>query len=146
MYRVESEAPPLPSQLLSSASTSVGITSLGEKGVLDFIEASLNSRVSNGSALANFLWVETAGSPLFLRTLLATLVRFALQFQLLMGQVRDGIVYFDYETLVWRFDGVGLQSHLSDAGVDSYFERLIQSLNEPTLKCLFVSLHLGLHH
>ncbi|KAL7420434.1 hypothetical protein Q5752_004384 [Cryptotrichosporon argae] len=130
MTRTQDERPPPTSALLSIASTSLPIGRLTEDGVTEFIATCFNRRLaSNAHAAASMIYGETNGSPLFLRTLLSTLVR-------------NKVAYFDFETLVWVFDNVALQSHLFDAGVDAYIDRLLGELSVEvrqmlmTLSCL----------
>ncbi|KAL1408018.1 hypothetical protein Q8F55_004815 [Vanrija albida] len=108
--------PPPPSALLSISSTSIEVRRLTEDGVAQFISTCLNGRVSTSTeTIVSFLYGETGGSPLFLRTLMTTLVK-------------EGVVAFDYDSLQWRFDLVSLQSHLSDSGFDAYLEGVMRRL------------------
>lgn len=58
------------------------------------------------------------------------------------------MLYFDYDVLMWRFDPLEVQAHLSDAGVDAYLHRIQSSLPPlakeflQVLSCLPVS---GVH-
>ena len=53
-------------------------------------------------------------------------------------QVREKVIYFDFGILLWRFHSLDLQSHLSDAGVDVYLERLLKSLPKDVMSTLSV--------
>jgi predicted ATPase len=73
-YRVEQNvAPPAP-MLLSSSSTQMMVDKLPEEGVMKHLEACFHGRLDKASSLVSFLHAETAGSPLYLRSLLNTLV------------------------------------------------------------------------
>lgn len=74
LYRVETLEAPSPLRLLSTGSDSIPVPRLSETGVRAFADACLHSRIDNVSVLTSFLATETAGNPLFLRTLLSTLV------------------------------------------------------------------------
>ncbi|BEJ17086.1 hypothetical protein CspHIS471_0604870, partial [Cutaneotrichosporon sp. HIS471] len=105
-----------PASVLFSASSSLEVKRLTEEGVVAYIDMCLNGRVAtSGLAIASFLYGETAGSPLFLRTLMTTLLK-------------EQVVAFDFDSLQWRFDLVTLQSHLSDASFDSYLENVMRRL------------------
>ncbi|BEI86447.1 hypothetical protein CcaverHIS002_0607340 [Cutaneotrichosporon cavernicola] len=105
---------PPPASVLFSASSSLEVKRLTEEGVVAYIDKCLNGRVAtSGLAIASFLYGETAGSPLFLRTLMTTLLK-------------EQVVAFDFDSLQWRFDLVTLQSHLSDASFDSYLENVMR--------------------
>jgi hypothetical protein len=43
--------------------------------------------------------------------------------------VKEQVVYFDFNRVMWRFHPLGLQRHLSETGVDEYFERLLNQLS-----------------
>ncbi|ORY33753.1 hypothetical protein BCR39DRAFT_519071 [Naematelia encephala] len=117
LFRVEVTQAPPSSSLLSASSPLIHVPRFDEQGVLAFVNECLHSRIENGLALANFLYAETGGSPLYLSTVLANLVK-------------EQVVIFDFAILSWRFDLLALQSHLSDAGVDVYIERLLLGLPE----------------
>lgn len=114
MTRTNTPSPPVASTLLSASTIGLPVRRLTEEGVAAFINACLNGRVfSPGDAIVSFLYGETGGSPLFLRTLMTTLSK-------------EHVVAFDYDSLQWRFDLVALQSHLSDASFDSYLENMMR--------------------
>lgn len=93
-----------------------------------FIDTCLNGRVSSsGDAIASFLYGETGGSPLFLQTLMTTLLK-------------EQVVAFDYDSLQWRFDLVALQSHLSDASFDAYLENMMRRQPPDVQDILMVSI------
>jgi len=119
------EEPPF-TILLSPSTNNVNVPPLSEEGVLSLIKASFHDRIASAPALASFLHAETAGLSLFVRTIIATLVK-------------EHVITFDYEALIWRFDVVQLQKHLSKAGVDAYLEKLISSLPQAAQEVLFVS-------
>lgn len=73
-YRVETLTPRSPLRLLSTGSDSIHVPRLSEEGVRAFVDACLHSGVQNTAVLTTFLTAETSGNPLFLRTLLSTLV------------------------------------------------------------------------
>jgi hypothetical protein len=50
------------------------IDKLPEEGVMKLLEACFHGRLDKASSLVSFLHAETAGSPLYLRSLLSTLV------------------------------------------------------------------------
>ena len=132
LYRTETSSPPPAAELLSAHSSNLHIERLPENGVSEFLQASLPATIDKISTLASFLYQETLGSPLYLRSLMVSLVR-------------DHVIYFDFELLIWRFDPLALQSHLSDHGVDAYLEKVQQGLPTGTrdvlqlLACLPVS-------
>lgn len=123
--RVGNGNQPPTDKYLSPATVDISVPPLSEDSVHEIIKASFHDKIAAGDELASFLHSETGGSSLFVRTLLATLVK-------------DKVIYFDFETLIWRFDAVLLQKHLSKAGVDQYLERLILSLPAPAQQLLFV--------
>jgi hypothetical protein len=90
------------------------------------IAACLKARVDNAAALTSILCWETAGNPLYLRTMLANLVN-------------EKVLYFDFEVLVWRFDPLKLQGQLSDVGVDAYIMKLLIGLPADVKETLMVS-------
>lgn len=99
---------------------------LTEDGVVAYIDTCLNRRVAaSGHAIASFLYGETGGSPLFLRTLMTTLLK-------------EQVVAFDFDSLQWRFDLVTLQAHLSDANFDSYLENVMRRLPQDAQELLKV--------
>jgi hypothetical protein len=73
-YRVDFGEPPEPDQLLSVTSTSLGIQRLDESGVADFVDACFGGKLENAHSLVSFLFAETQGSPLYMRTLMSSLV------------------------------------------------------------------------
>ncbi|GMK57153.1 hypothetical protein CspeluHIS016_0309930 [Cutaneotrichosporon spelunceum] len=116
MTRSTTSAAPPASVFFSASSTPLEVKRLTEEGVVAYIDTCLNGRVAtSGQAIASFLYGETAGSPLFLRTLMTTLLK-------------EQVLAFDFESLQWRFDLVTLQSHLSDASFDSYLENVMRRL------------------
>ncbi|KLT44142.1 hypothetical protein CC85DRAFT_32503 [Cutaneotrichosporon oleaginosum] len=116
MTRTTSSVAPPANSLFSASSTSLAVQRLTEEGVVSYIDTCLNGRVAaSGQAIASFLYGETGGSPLFLRTLMSTLLK-------------EQVVAFDFDSLQWRFDLVTLQSHLSDANFDSYLENVMRRL------------------
>lgn len=116
MTRTITPDPPGAASLLSSSSVGLPVNRLTEDGVATFINTCLNGRVaSSGDAIASFLYCETGGSPLFLKTLMHTLLK-------------EYVVAFDYDCLQWRFDLVALQSHLSDASFEAYLEKVMRRL------------------
>jgi hypothetical protein len=95
-----------------------------------FINTCLNGRVSsNGDAIASFLYGETGGNPLFLQTLMMTLLK-------------EQMVAFDYGSLQWKFNLVALQSHLSDASFDAYLYNVMRRQPPDVQDILRVSLPL----
>ena len=136
-YRVEENvAPPAP-MLLSSTSTQLMVDKLPEEGVLKLLEACFHDRLDKASSLVSFLHAETAGSPLYLRSLLNTLVSH--QAVLLSNiQVRDHIVYFDFTMLLWRFDPLALQSHLTNRKVDEFLGSIMREFPVTTQQILKV--------
>jgi predicted ATPase len=126
MTRSHGSDPPPQRSLLSSCSTCIPVNRLTEEGVNTFINTCLNGRVSSsGDAIASFLSGETGGSPLFLQTLLTTLLK-------------EQVVRFDYDALQWRFDLISLQSHLSDASFDSYLENMMRKQPSDVQEVLMV--------
>jgi hypothetical protein len=123
LYRTEtSTAPPL-ADLLSGHSVSLHIERLPEEGVSDFVQSCLPTTVDGLGTLSSLLYEETLGSPLYLRSLVVSLVR-------------DCVIYFDFELLLWRFDPLALQAHLSDNGVDAYLQKVQQGLPAWTREAL----------
>ena len=74
-YRVESERPPPESMSLSPSSPLLHIKRLPEAGVAELINACFHGALDQAQNLASFLYAETGGSPLYLRSLITTLVR-----------------------------------------------------------------------
>jgi predicted ATPase len=111
MYRVEGTDRPSKSLL---AGTDIHVKSFPESGVAEFIQACLPTTVDSLSTLASFLYAETSGSPLYLRSLMVSLV--------------GPVIFFDYDLLLWRFDPLALQTQLSDAGVDVYLDKVQRGL------------------
>lgn len=128
MTRTYGSEPPPPSALLSASSMAVHVPRLTEEGVTVFINTCLNHRVaSQGDVVASFLYGETGGSLLFLQTLMTTLLK-------------EHVVAFDYDSLLWRFDLVALQSHLSDdSSYDAYLENMMKRQPTDVQELLMVS-------
>lgn len=78
-YRVEENAPPATSMLLSTGATQMLVDKLPEDSVLDLLQACFHNRLDQGANLVSFLHAETAGSPLYLRSLISTLVSSSLR-------------------------------------------------------------------
>jgi predicted ATPase len=74
-YRVEENVVPPAPMLLSTSSTHLLVDKLPEDGIMKLLEACFHDRLDKASSLVSFLYAETAGSPLYLRSLLNTLVR-----------------------------------------------------------------------
>jgi predicted ATPase len=74
LYRVEVPEPPPPQALLSATAASLVIRRLPEAGVAALTKACFKTSVDNVMTLASLLYAETGGSPLYLRSMLATLV------------------------------------------------------------------------
>lgn len=121
LLRTDSTPPPDPLSLLSVTAHNIHVPRLDEDGVEAYLAAALQGPIDNLSTLTSFLYAETSGSPLFLRTLVSSLVL-------------ERVLYFDYDVLVWRFEPVGLQRHLSDTGVDAYLGQLVNNLPDTTRK------------
>lgn len=73
-YRVEDDNPPAASTMLSTASTQIHIKRLPEDGVAEFVNTCFHDCLDKSSNLISFLYAETGGSPLYLRSLLSILV------------------------------------------------------------------------
>lgn len=73
-YRVDDDNPPAASTLLSMASTQIHIKRLPEEGVAEFVNTCFHNCLDKSSNLISFLYAETGGSPLYLRSLLSILV------------------------------------------------------------------------
>ena len=138
IYRVDTLAPPSTPHLLSERSANIQVPYLSEVGVRAFVDVCFNSRLDAAPALASFLSAETSGNPLYLQTLLSTLVSASLLIPL-TSQVREKTIIFDFDILIWRLDPLALQNHLSDAGLDAYLERLLRSLEPAVVEILKVS-------
>jgi hypothetical protein len=119
LTRVETD--PAHRRLIPSA-IDLHIETFPESGVAEYIQACLPTTVENLPTLASFLYAETGGSPLYLRSLIGSLI--------------GPVVYFDYDLLIWRFDPLALQSHLSDAGVDAYLDKVQRGLPEAAQRLL----------
>lgn len=74
-YRTEGESPPPTPTLLATGAAVIHVQKLPEVGVSELIEVCFHGALDQASNLASFLYAETAGSPLYLRSLLTTLVR-----------------------------------------------------------------------
>jgi len=74
-YRVEENLPPPAPMLLSASSTFLMVDKLPEEGIMNLLQICFHDRLEKASSLVSFLHAETAGSPLYLRSLLTTLVR-----------------------------------------------------------------------
>ena len=115
-FRTESDESPPPASLQLSAKTvQTPVPLLKEADVRNVIKTCLNDAVEDADALASLLFAETQGSSIFVRTVLATLVK-------------EQVVRFDFDKLKWRFDSVDLQKHLSTSGLDAYIQRLVMRL------------------
>lgn len=55
-------------------------------------------------------------------------------------QVKEGVIFFDFDYLLWRFDPLALQMHMSDVGVDAYLEKVQKALPEDVRELLSVRL------
>lgn len=73
-YRVEHDKPPPEASSLSPGSTLLHIRRLPEDGVGEMINACFHGALDQAQNLTSFLYAETAGSPLYLRSLITTLV------------------------------------------------------------------------
>ena len=73
-FRVEENVPPPAPMLLSSSSTQMMVDKLPEEGIINLLHVCFHDRLDKASSLVSFLYAETAGSPLYLRSLLNTLV------------------------------------------------------------------------
>lgn len=91
MFRVPDNNPPPLSALLSAAGVSMHIELFSEKGVAVFLAACFPVGLNECSSLASLLYAETAGSPLYLRSLIVTLVSTA-QNALTPGQRESGVL------------------------------------------------------
>jgi hypothetical protein len=54
--------------------------------------------------------------------------------------VKEGVIFFDFHYLLWRFDPLALQMHMSDVGVDAYLEKVQKALPEDVRELLSVRL------
>jgi hypothetical protein len=52
--------------------------------------------------------------------------------------VKEKVIYFDFDALIWRYDSIALQAHLSDAGVDAYLHRIQATLPHEGIEMLHV--------
>lgn len=52
--------------------------------------------------------------------------------------MKEKVIYFDFDALIWRYDSDALQSHLSDAGVDAYLHRIQATLPPDGIELLQV--------
>jgi predicted ATPase len=116
---------PAPQKLLSASSSNTEIPFLTESGVLAKVETAFHHLIEGAPALASFLFAETNGSPLYLRSLVSSLVK-------------DKVIYFDFERVIWRYNTVDLQQHLSESGLDGFFERLLLRLPEDARELLYI--------
>lgn len=73
-YRVEDQQAPPSSVMLSPGSEQLHIQKLPEEGVSELINACFHDSLDKSHNLTSFLFAETGGSPLYLRSLLSTLV------------------------------------------------------------------------
>lgn len=127
LYRVNADIPPPSVSLLSASSTPLRIAPLDDEGVDRLIGACLRPRVDDITVLTSLLSCETAGNPLYLRTILADLVQ-------------EGVLYFDFDILSWRYDLLQVQSRLSDSGVDAYIKYTLTRLSPEVKETLAVSI------
>ena len=111
---------------LSASTFDIKVPQLSEDGVHVLLNACFHDRIVSSQALASFIHAETGGSSMFTRTIIAQLVK-------------EDVIKFDFDALLWRFDAVKLQAHLSKAGIDAYLERLILSAPPAVRELLFVS-------
>ena len=116
---------PAPARL-SSSTFDIRVPQLSEDGVHVLLNECFHHRIVSSQALASFIHAETGGSSMFTRTIIAQLVK-------------EDVIKFDFDALLWRFDAAKLQAHLSKAGVDAYLERLILSAPPAVQELLFVS-------
>lgn len=139
-YRVEDNSPPAPSTLLAVSSTQMLVDRLPEDSVLDLLQACFHNSLDQGANLVSFLHAETAGSPLYLRSLVSTLVSLLILSGLVADdQVRDHTIYFDWNMLLWRHDTMALQSHLSNRKVDDFLDTIMRNFSPTTQQVLKVS-------
>ncbi|KAK4686974.1 hypothetical protein P7C73_g3144, partial [Tremellales sp. Uapishka_1] len=127
-YRVEKDdATPTPLQsLLSIGATDIRIQPFDDNAALKFALSCLQSRVEGGgTGIASYLYSQTGGNPLYMGSLISTLVK-------------ESIIIFDFDLLIWRFDLQQLQRHVSDFGVDAYLSRLQAALPPPVRSLLQV--------
>ena len=54
--------------------------------------------------------------------------------------MKEGVIFFDFDYLLWRFDPLALQMHMSDVGVDAYLEKVQKALPEDVRELLSVRL------
>ncbi|WWD17751.1 hypothetical protein CI109_102192 [Kwoniella shandongensis] len=111
----------------SPMSRGLHLACLSESGVGSFLGISFKGRIENQGGLARLLYAETKGNPLYLETVLTTLVE-------------QQVFHFDFEHLTWRYDPLALQTQLSASGVDAYLEHLMSALPGDVLTVLCVSL------
>lgn len=74
LYRTEDDLAPPSSTLFSTGAAVIHVEKLPERGVLELIRLCFHDTLDQASNLASFLYAETGGSPLYLRSLLTTLV------------------------------------------------------------------------
>jgi predicted ATPase len=74
IFRIARDTPPPLSALLSVSGESLHVKHLPEEGVKEYLEASFSGGVDGHATLAQFLFAETLGSPLYLRSMIETLV------------------------------------------------------------------------
>lgn len=74
IYRTESVTEPPPDRLLSVSGATLFISKLPEPGVAALITACFPTTIDKASTLCSLIYAETEGSPLYIRTLLVTLV------------------------------------------------------------------------
>jgi hypothetical protein len=130
--------------MLSATASSLLIRRLPEEGVAALVKACFKTPVDNVSTFASLLYAETRGSPLYLRSMLTTLVC-SVYHARLTWQVKDGVTFFDFDFLIWRFDPLALQTHMSDVGVDAYLERIQKALPSDVKELLSASPHEECH-
>ncbi|CED84853.1 multi-sensor hybrid histidine kinase [Phaffia rhodozyma] len=129
LYRTENLEPPpeatnIPSPMM------LHITRLNEQGVEKFLSACFGwdqasiSAVANSPYLVSFLYSQTDGNLLFLRSLVAALVR-------------EGVIFFAFDLFQWKFDIFALQDH-SSVGVDEFLDSILKTLPENVQEALEV--------
>ena len=114
-YRVQEENErPSPEALLSTSTVTIHVPALSDEGVNALLRTVFHNRLESSFSLASFLYAETAGSSYFVRSLISSLVR-------------DRVIMFDFKKLMWYYDPIELQRHLSKSGIDAYLEQIIKS-------------------
>jgi hypothetical protein len=74
-YRVETKSPPDADRLLSSSTSILSIEPFSKGDVAEYLGFCFHNQIADSESIEGYLYHQTLGSPLYLRSLLSTMVR-----------------------------------------------------------------------